>query len=61
MEKSRWYATHATTAVIKASPSSFQRPFRPSERLCVTLMKSSRKPMAPQPTAQKQTVSAGVE
>src|SRR5919206_590850 len=45
--------------VISASRISFQRPRRPSERRCVSLMKSSRKPIAPQPSVTNNTVSAG--
>ena len=48
-----------TTTVIAASPRSFHRPWSPSERRWRSLMKSSRKPIAPQATVTKSTVSAG--
>src|SRR5438105_600856 len=52
-------AANATPTVINARSRSFQRPESPSERLCVSLMKSSRKPIAPQASVTKSTVSAG--
>src|SRR5438445_2042427 len=52
-------AAKPTPTVISASRSIFQRPRRPSDRRCVSLMKSSRKPIAPQPRVTKSTVSAG--
>ena len=39
------------------SSSIFQRPESPSERRCVSLMKSSRKPIAPQASVANSTVS----
>src|SRR5919197_566271 len=48
-----------TPTVIAPRSTSFQRPFRPRERRCVTLMKSSAKPIAPQARVTKRTVSAG--
>ena len=50
-------ATIATTSVTPARSRSFQRPGRPSERWCVRLMKSSRKPIAPQASVANSTVS----
>src|SRR3954453_2867423 len=52
-------AAKPTPTVINARPSIFQRPRKPSERRCVSLMKSSRNPIAPQPSVTKRTVSAG--
>src|SRR6478672_1339994 len=48
-----------TPIVIAPSSSNFQRAFRPSDRRCVSLMKSSVKPIAPQASVTKSTVSAG--
>src|SRR6478672_7861720 len=48
-----------TPIVIAPSSSNFQRAFRPSERRCVNLMKSSVKPIAPQASVTKRTVRAG--
>src|SRR5437660_2221311 len=48
-----------TPIVIAPSRRSFQRAFRPSDRRCVSLMKSSMKPIAPQANVTKRTVSAG--
>jgi hypothetical protein len=44
--------------VIAPSSNSFHRPASPSERRRVTLVKSSRKPIAPQATVTAKTVSA---
>src|SRR3989441_2418291 len=54
-----WRAAMPTPIVIAPSRSSFQRAFRPSDRRCVSLMKSSMKPIAPQARVTKSTVSAG--
>jgi len=48
-----------TPTVIAPSSSSFHRALSPSERRCVSLMKSSMKPIAPQASVTKRTVSAG--
>src|SRR4029450_9350163 len=44
---------------MSARRISFQRPRNPSDRRCVSLMKSSRKPIAPQPSVTKSTLRAG--
>ena len=54
-----WSAAKPTPTVISASRNSFQRPRSPSERRCVSLMKSSRKPIAPHASVTNSTVSAG--
>src|ERR671924_186727 len=54
-----WRAANATPTVISARRISFHRALRPSERLWVSLMKSSRKPIAPHARVTKSTVSAG--
>ncbi len=46
-----------TPSVIAARSRSFQRPLSPSERRCRTLNQSSMKPIAPQASVTKKTVS----